>query len=99
MAGDEGADQFMTRLDTRPAAPDPESLLSFGQGKLSWRAIAPIWDAVSIYESPVTFLAQFASVSEAQGLLLAAYWCQSEVCNGGFHQFFLNRLGFLRPKP
>jgi hypothetical protein len=30
--------------------------------------------------------------------LFAAHWCQSEVCNGGFHQFFKNPSGVLAPE-
>jgi hypothetical protein len=26
------------------------------------------------------------------------HWCQSEVCNGGFHQFFHNSTGLLAPE-
>lgn len=37
-------------------------------------------------------------VNEAQGLLVAAHWCQSEVCNGGLHQFFSNSTGVLAPE-
>jgi hypothetical protein len=32
------------------------------------------------------------------GHLFAAHWCQSEVCNGGFHQFFTNSTGVLAPE-
>src|SRR5581483_3806249 len=32
------------------------------------------------------------------GCLFAAHWCQSEVCNGGFHQFFYNPTGVLAPE-
>lgn len=31
-------------------------------------------------------------------MLLAAHWCQSEVRNGGFHQFFTNPTGVLAPE-
>ncbi len=32
------------------------------------------------------------------GLLYAAHFCQSEVCNGGFTQFFWNSTGVLAPE-
>jgi hypothetical protein len=32
------------------------------------------------------------------GRLYAAHWCQSEVRNGGFHQFFSNTTGLLAPE-
>jgi Domain of unknown function (DUF4375) len=88
----------MTKSDTRSAAPDEATLGSLKSGELLSRAIAPIWNVVSIYDDPDIFQLAFASVSEAQGLLLAAHWCQSEVCNGGFHQFFTNHTGVLAPE-
>jgi hypothetical protein len=91
-------DYRMTHRDTRPFEPDPDVLRSFGEGKLYRAAIEPIWDTVSIYGSSARFLAEFAAVSPAQGLLFAANWCQSEVCNGGFHQFFSNSTGILAPE-
>lgn len=30
--------------------------------------------------------------------LYSAHWCQSEVCNGGLHQFFSNSTGILAPE-
>src|SRR5262249_40500524 len=30
--------------------------------------------------------------------LFASHWCQSEVRNGGFHQFFSNSTGILAPE-
>jgi hypothetical protein len=30
--------------------------------------------------------------------LFAAHFCQSEICNGGFHQFFWNSTGILAPE-
>ncbi len=39
----------------------------------------------------------FAVRPEA-GLLFAAQWCQSEVRNGGLHQFFSNSTGVLAPE-
>lgn len=31
-------------------------------------------------------------------MLFAAHFCQSEICNGGFHQFFGNSTGVLAPE-
>ena len=63
-----------------------------------WQAVEPIWGVVSIYDGPTVFLEQFGKVTLAQGYLFAAHWCQSEVCNGGFHQFFTNPTGVLAPE-
>ena len=60
--------------------------------------IKPIWDTVSIYDGPETFLAQYSAAPEAARTLFAAHWCQSEVQNGGFEQFFANSTGVLAPE-
>src|SRR5215510_13073727 len=67
-------------------------------GEKYWEVIEPVWDAISIYDEPETFLKQFQNVSHAQGHLFATHWCQSEVCNGGFYQFFWNSTGVLAPE-
>lgn len=63
-----------------------------------WDHIEPFWEAVSIYDGPETFLRQFADMPEHAGHLFAVHWCISEVCNGGFHQFFYNSTGVLAPE-
>jgi hypothetical protein len=60
--------------------------------------VKPIWNSVSIYENPEVFGKQFADAPVRARTLLAAHWCQSEVCNGGFHQFFWNPTGILAPE-
>ena len=69
-----------------------------GAGQIYWSVIDPIWDLVSIYGTPELFLHQFSKLSDAQRNLFAAHWCQSEVRNGGFHQFFSNSTGVLAPE-
>ncbi|MBV8917707.1 DMP19 family protein [Bradyrhizobium sp.] len=61
-------------------------------------AIEPFCDEISIYDGPKTFLKQFAAAPVEVGHLLAAHWCQSEVANGGLHQFFSNPTGVLAPE-
>jgi hypothetical protein len=63
-----------------------------------WRHVEPIWNAISIYDGPDTFLRQFSRVPEHAGHLFAVHWCISEVCNGGLHQFFSNSTGVLAPE-
>ncbi len=87
-----------TAVDTRPVLPDEAELASLAAGQLYWSVVDPIWKLVSIYDGTETFTRQFAAVPEAQGLLLAAHWCQSEICNGGLHQFFSNPTGVLAPE-
>jgi hypothetical protein len=67
-------------------------------GERYWSVIEPVWDTIDIYGSPALFLKQFRAVTLVAGHLFAAHWCQSEVCNGGFHQFFFNSTGVLAPE-
>ncbi|MEX2140763.1 MAG: DMP19 family protein [Pirellulales bacterium] len=67
-------------------------------GELYWSLVDPIWDAISIYDGEEVFLKQFEACPVAQRTLFAAHWCQSEVRNGGFHQFFGNSTGVLAPE-
>jgi len=63
-----------------------------------WDLIDPIWEKVSIYDGPDAFLQQYGASLEVSRVLFAAYWCQSEICNGGFDQFFSNSTGVLAPE-
>lgn len=63
-----------------------------------WDHIEPFWETVSIYDGPEEFLLGFTEMPEHAAHLLAVHWCASEVCNGGFHQFFFNSTGVLAPE-
>jgi hypothetical protein len=63
-----------------------------------WELVEPYWNAVDIYGDEKTFTTTFALVPEVSAHLLAAHWCQSEVRNGGFYQFFDNPTGVLAPE-
>src|SRR5207249_1396990 len=65
--------------------------------KLLLQPIA-VADLVSIYDGPYRFLEDFQKVKRAAGNLFAAQWCYTEVCNGGFEQFFGNSTGVLAPE-
>jgi len=67
-------------------------------GAEAWQLIEPHWEAVSIYDGPIAFLDGFECLSAAARHLFAVWWCDSEVCNGGFHQFFSNSTGVLAPE-
>ena len=67
-------------------------------GEAYWQIVSPYWKQVDIYSGGDAFLRTFANVPEPAGHLLALHWCQSEVCNGGFHQFFTNPTGVLAPE-
>ena len=61
-------------------------------------ALEPYWDRISIDDGSETFLSQFAEAPRFIRTIFAAHWCQAEVCNGGFHQFFKNSSGVLAPE-
>ena len=60
-----------------------------------WSIVEPVWDAIDIYSGPDVFMQTFGSVPRSSALLFAAHFCQSEICNGGFQQFFGNPTGVL----
>jgi Domain of unknown function (DUF4375) len=63
-----------------------------------WGIVGPVWDAINIYDGPEVFAQTFASAPKASGFLFAAHFCQYEICNGGFKQFFGNSTGVLAPE-
>ena len=63
-----------------------------------WDHIEPFWQFVSIYDGPEEFLLHFTETPEHAAHLFALHWCASEVCNGGFQQFFFNSTGVLAPE-
>jgi hypothetical protein len=69
-------------------------------GQKYWTLIEPAWDSLteSWDEGPVGFLRRYRAFEPYVGHLFAAHWCQSEVCNGGFYQFFSNTTGILAPE-
>ncbi|MDM4767180.1 DUF4375 domain-containing protein [Pelomonas sp. SE-A7] len=64
-------------------------------GEAYWAILYPIWDEVSIYDGAERFSEDFEKLDRVAQALFAAHWCQSEVCNGGFGQFFGNSTGVL----
>jgi hypothetical protein len=63
-----------------------------------WDLVEAVWDSVSMDDGPEVFVEQFGRILPEQGHLFAAHWCDAEVCNGGFHQFFTNSTGVLAPE-
>jgi hypothetical protein len=63
-----------------------------------WNHIELFWESVSIYDGPDEFLLHFTEMPEHAAHLFALHWCASEVCNGGFYQFFFNSTGVLAPE-
>jgi hypothetical protein len=60
-----------------------------------WASIELMWEQINIYEGEATFLISIQPLPRPVVLLYAAHFCQSEVCNGGFFQFFWNSTGIL----
>jgi len=69
-------------------------------GVLYWSMVEPVWLSLNCTwdQGRGKFLRKFRAVRPEVGNLYAAHWCQSEVCNGGFHQFFFNTTGLLAPE-
>ena len=67
-------------------------------GELYWSLVETVWDDIEIYKGPEEFARTLTRVSRPAGFLFAAHFCQSEVCNGGFGQFFSNSTGVLAPE-
>ncbi len=65
-----------------------------------WSLIEPVWLPLnrSWDQGASEFVRQFEATPLKVGHLYAAHWCQSEVCNGGLHQFFYNMTGLLAPE-
>jgi hypothetical protein len=64
----------------------------------AWSLIEPYCDSVSIYDGPEVFLEGFSKLPLPSQHLFAVHWCNSEICNGGFYQFFDNSTGILAPE-
>ena len=56
------------------------------------------YEKIEFHDGQRVFSATFQSVDKDAALLYAAKWCQYEVCNGGFNQFFANSTGILAPE-
>jgi len=69
-------------------------------GQLAWSLIDPHWDVLckSWDRGAEAFITEMQKVPLKVQHLFPAHWCESEVCNGGFHQFFYNSTGILAPE-
>jgi hypothetical protein len=63
-----------------------------------WDAIEPIWDLVNFYDGEETYLASISTLDRPLVLLYAAHFAYSEICNGGFQQFYWNSTGAIGPE-
>lgn len=101
-----GDDEVLRALSQRALAalsPARRSRVELGEvepqpGDAYRAALEPIWKLISVSAGEAMFLDQFKRAPRQLGDLFAAHWCQSEVRNGGFHQFFQNPTGVLAPE-
>lgn len=65
-----------------------------------WTLVEPVWLPLnrSWDDGPDEFVRLFRAIRTEIGHLYAGHWCQSEVCNGGLHQFFFNTTGLVAPE-
>ena len=63
-----------------------------------WQLVDPVWDSLVRWDAIPEFQFAFSSTEAAARTLFAAHWLYSEVCNGGFHQFYWNSTGILAPE-
>jgi len=63
-----------------------------------WTTLEPYCDAVDIYNGAYRLLETFGALSVVVRTLYAAHWCESELANGGFDQFFSSSTGALAPE-
>ena len=76
----------------------PTNADPYRPGDLAWEIVGRVEDSASIHDGPEVFLTQFEALSGPERHLLATHWCNHEVCNGGFQQFFGNSTGVLAPE-
>ena len=61
----------------------------------AWDLIQPLWYNVSIYDGLDVYNRDLKPFTDAQRKMLALFWYDSEVCNGGHDQFFSNSTGIV----
>ena len=64
---------------------------------LVWASIELVFEAVSIYDGVEILDAGLALATPRQRHFHAFWWTQSEIRNGGFHQYFSNTTGIVAP--
>ena len=63
-----------------------------------WQLVDPVWDSLVEWDTIPGFQFAFAAADPPARTLFAAHWLYSEVCNGGFKQFYWNTTGILAPE-
>ncbi|MFA4985345.1 MAG: DUF4375 domain-containing protein [Candidatus Brocadiia bacterium] len=62
-------------------------------GELFWQRIDPYWNLVVFHDTEESYLTTIRKMPPAAVLLTTAYLCYTEVCNGGYTQYFVNSSG------
>lgn len=75
--------------------PRPRGLAKLEDDRLTWLVIERVWDAADIYRTRKVLRSILDLATPGQCALYAIWWTQSEVNNGGFHQYFWNATGIL----
>lgn len=76
----------------------PADWQKLADDKLTWLVIEEIWKWADFYEAYAPFKRQMAELTKGQRAIYGTLWCDSEVDNGGFNQFFSNSTGMLGPE-
>jgi len=63
-----------------------------------WDLVDPYWEKISIYHGPERLDSDLTKAPRHVQVLFCVHWHNSEVCNGGFDQFFFNSTGVLAPQ-
>jgi hypothetical protein len=63
-----------------------------------WGVLEPFWEKINIYRGSAVFRRTYGAAPPIERDLFAAHFCESEVSNGGLHQFFMNPTGVLAPE-
>jgi hypothetical protein len=66
-------------------------------GDLAGAVLAPVQKAVKLGDGEA-FARVLAALRPDERYLYAVFWCDAEVCNGGFHQFYANSTGVVAPE-
>jgi hypothetical protein len=76
----------------------PTAWRDMDDDELAWLVIKQLWDWADFYGEYEPFREQLTELTPGQRAIYCTTWLDSEVKNGGFHQFFHNSTGMLGPE-
>lgn len=88
--------EWISRDGTRESLPD--NLASLADRVLCLRAVARLESSLDLSADRSELSTVLAQASTGQTAVIAAFWAETEVSNGGFLQFFSNPSGVLAPE-